>query len=151
MELTVIPVVVCFVTLPAVYKYLTPLLSGGKVVLKQGSLLRYILFGLGMSIAFHILFLVLAIGGAMAITPYVRDYVNSADDLTMALVGGTFRGIVGQTVFFILTLLAGKFCRNTLLVEGKFNAWKAAWAPALVTVFFMWLVSFLMQRFLYQP
>jgi hypothetical protein len=149
LELTVIPLVVCFLTLPVVYKYLTPLLSSGKVVLKQGSVLRYILFGLCMSIAFNILFLVLAVGGAVAITPYVRDFVNSADELTMALVGGSFRGIIAQTVFFVLTLMAGKFCKKTLLVEGKFNAWKAAWAPAFVTVFCMWLVSLLMARFLY--
>jgi hypothetical protein len=149
LELTVIPLVVCFLTLPAVYKYLTPVLSGGKVVLKQGSLLRYMLFALCMSIAFNILFIVLAVGGAMAITPYVRDFVNSADDLTMAFVGGGFRGIIGQSVFFVLTLVAGKFCKKTLLVEGKFNAWKAAWAPAFVTVFCMWVVSFLMSRFLY--
>lgn len=119
------------------------------MVLKQGSFLRYVLFGLCMSIAFNILFVVLAVGGAVAITPYVKEFVNAADDLTMAFVGGGFRGIIGQSVFFVLTLLAGKFCKKTLLVEGKFNAWKAAWAPAFVTVFLMWLVSLLMARFLY--
>ena len=125
------------------------MLSRGKVVLKQGSIGRYALFGICMSIVFNIFYLVLAVGGAIAITPLVRDFVNSANEVTMAFISGGFRGIIGQTVFFVLTLVAGKFCQKTLLVDGAFNAWKAAWAPAFVNTFLTWLVGMLMARFLY--
>lgn len=143
MELTVIPLVVSFLTVPLVYKYLTPMLTGGKVVLKQGSFWRYVIFGLCMAIAFDVLFIVLAVGGALSITPLVSGFVNSASEGTSMLVSGVFRGIIAQIVFFILTLLAGKFCTKTLRVEGKFNAWKAAWAPALVCILLMVLTEML--------
>ncbi len=108
MELTVIPLVVCFLTVPLVYKYLTPILTGGKVALKQGSFWRYVIFGLCMAVAFDALFIVLAVGGAIAITPFVSGFINSASETTSVLVSGAFRGLIAQTVFFILTVLAGK-------------------------------------------
>ncbi len=149
MEFALIPFVVSFLTVPFVYKYLTPKLTGGKVALKPGSWLRFALFGLCMSIVFCLVFLSLYVGVALAMTPFVKDLVNPASDVTMDLVRGCIRALLAQSVFFVLTLIVGRFCKKTLLVEGTFNAWKASWAPAFVTALFMWLVSLLVMRFVY--
>ncbi len=146
MDLTLIPFLVSTLTVPIVYKFLTPKLSDGKVVLKQGSILRYALFGVCMSLAFNILFLLVYIGAAMAVAPLVRDIVNPASEQTMDIAVAVIRGVLAQCVFFVLTLLAGKFCKKTLLVDGLFSAWKAAWAPAFVVVLCMSLAAIIIGR-----
>lgn len=134
MELIVIPFLVCCLTIPLVYKFLTPLFSGGKVVLKQIDFLQCMLFGLAMTIAFVPAFAAIAIGTAMLITPFVSSFVNSASETAVIFISGAFRLLLAQLVFFVLTLLAGRILKKLVTVDGKFAAWRAAWAPALVFV-----------------
>lgn len=134
MELIVIPFLVCCLTIPLVYKFLTPRFSGGKVVLNRVNFLQCFLFGLAMTVAFVPLFAASAIGTAMLITPFVSSYVNNASETEMIFVSGGFRLLIAQLVFFVLTLVAGRILKKLVTVNGKVAAWTAAWAPALVFV-----------------
>ena len=149
-ELTVFPFASCLLTIALVYRYLTPLLSGGNVVLHGGGLPARAVFSFVYALVFTILYFVLGIGLALAITPHVREFVNSAEPLTEMLISGGFRLVIFQIIFFVLTAFCGKFCHGILKVNGKFNAWKAAWAPAVVVVILVVFMSFLLQRLVIQ-
>lgn len=150
-ELTIFPFVSCLLTIALIYKFVTPRVTGGNVALKNGSSLRYAVFSLVFALVFTFLYYEAAVRLALALTPYVRDFVNSADAVTEALISCTFRGIILQMVLFALTLLAGKFCKNTITVNGWFNAWKAAWIPAVVIILLIMLMTSVMMRMLMSP
>lgn len=146
MELIVIPFLVCCLTIPLVYKFLTPRFSGGEVVLKRGNFLQCVLFGLAMTAAFVPLFAASAVGTAMLITPFVSSYVNNASETEVIFVSAGFRLLIAQLVFFVLTLVAGRILKRLVTVNGKVAAWRAAWAPALVFVSATIVVNYVLLR-----
>jgi hypothetical protein len=150
-ELTIFPFVSCLLTIALVYKYLTPLLSGGNVALKKVSVLHCAIFSFVYALAFTVLYFVAGFAIATAITPFVKDFVNSAEPLMESLISVVFRGIVFQSVFFALTLFAGKFCKSIISVNGVFNAWRAAWAPAVIVIALVVAMSELLRRMLPNP
>ncbi len=141
MEIAVLPFPIALLTVALVYRFLTPLLTGGKVALKPGIKRKYMLFSLAVSAAYAILFAVVSVGLAIALTPLLRDY-DVDNDAKWYWIGFFFRLVVSQFIFFALTILAGRFWKGAITVEGKFNAWKAAWAPAIVTVSTIALASY---------
>ncbi len=136
----------CIFSLP-LYKYAAPLLSGGKVALKQASVPGYIGFVASISLLFFVLYVVCAVGGAILITPFVSGFVNTASDNVMFFVSAGFRLLIAQLIFFVLTLLAGKVFGKTLKVEGTFAAWKTAWALGLVVVLSDLAVTLILMMF----
>lgn len=150
-ELTIFPFVSCLLTIALIYKFVTPRITGGNVGLKSGSVLRYAVFSFLFALVFTFLYFEAGIGLALALTPYVKEFVNSADAMTEALISCTFRGIIFQMIVFAMTLLAGKFCKNTITVNGWFNAWKAAWIPAVAIILLVMLMTNVMMRILMGP
>ena len=145
LEAILLPFPSALFTIALVYRFLTPLLSGGKVALRPGSVRRYLLFSLGASVVFAVLYCMTAMGAALLLLPFLRDYdVNN--DVKWYWIGFVFRVVVCQCLFFAFNLLAGKFFKHAVMVEGRLNAWKAAWAPAIVIVSTIALLSYLINK-----
>lgn len=146
-ELTIIPFLSCILTVALVYKYLTPRLTDGNVVFKEDSLQSFTVFSFLYSLVFTMLSCPISIGIALAITPLVRDFVNNAEYGVYTAVSAVLKCLIFQSIFFVMSLCAGKYWKDTFIVNGKLNAWKAAWAPALVVIILVVVFSAILQRF----
>jgi len=106
----------------------------GRVAANPKLLSGRIFFTAGMSFAFFIAYTALAIGLAVVLTPFLKDWAVTADDMNVFLLSIPFRLLLAQFVFFGLSCAAGKLFKNTVRIDSVFDAWKFAWLPACVVI-----------------
>lgn len=147
-ELTIIPFLSCILTFAVVYKFLTPRLTDGNVVFKEVSVQSFAISSFTYSLLFTILSCPISFGVASAITPFVKDFVNNADYSVYMAMSAVLKCVIFQAIFFAMSLVAGKYCSNVITVNGKLNAWKAAWVHAFIVSVLVVVFSVVMQQFI---
>jgi len=129
-----------------VYQILAPRFSGGAVAFREETNLGgKLLFGVGMSIAVTFLQFFMLIAGFSAI---VALSVGAQAGPVGVFIAGIFivALMVGltQLAYWIATLVLGSIMPSIIRVDGARAAFKAAWAPTIITSIFYSALIFLL-------
>lgn len=134
MEHYLTPLVASLLFVQLIYGYVAPAISGGRVSINPIGLGGKALFTIGMSISFSLAYAALAVGIVVGLVPFLKEWAKFADEGMIYSMSIPIRLLIAQTVFFILSIGAGKIFKNSARVESRIDAWKVAWIPAIIVV-----------------
>jgi len=126
-----------------VYQIMAPYFSGGAVSFREGtSFGGKLLFGVGMSVAVTFLQFFMLIAGFSAIVALSVGAAGGAIGIFFAgfAIIAVMVGLT-QVAYWVATVLLGAIMPGIIRVDSARAAFKAAWAPTIVTsIFYSFLI-----------
>jgi len=120
-----------------VYQFLAPWFSGRTVTFSTPDLGPKFLFGLLMSLGTALFMSFAVFAFVFLLLPFFVLAAAAPGPMTFLLVmGGTGLAVLlsVQVSHWVMTIIAGKLMPSTITVPSAGAAWKAAWAPTVVTL-----------------